>query len=48
MDTVPEETHAVSVMTHRPLETRAVVTDEKGDRLLLHSIRRQNRLTAKD
>ena len=37
----------VSVMTE-PLETRAKVRDEKGDRLLPHPIRRQNRLTARN
>ena len=48
MDNVPKETHVVSVMAHKPLETRAVVRDEKGDRLLPHPIRRQNKLTARD
>ena len=42
------ETCAVSVMTCQPLETRDKVRDEKGDRLLVHPIRRQNRLTARD
>ena len=46
MDNVPKETHLVSVMTLWPLETRAKV--EKGDRLLPHPIRRQNRLTARN
>ena len=35
-DRVPKETHAVSVMTHKPLETRTRVRDEKGDRFLPH------------
>ena len=48
MDKVPKETHVVSVMTHKTLETEDKVRDEKDDRLLLHPIRRQNRLTAKD
>ena len=48
MDNVPKETHVVSVMTFQPLETRAKVRDEKGDRLLQHPIRRQNRLTARN
>ena len=48
MDNVPKETHVVSVMTNQPLETVAKVRDEKGDRLLLHPIGRQNRPTAKD
>ena len=30
-DNVPKETHVVSVMTFWPLETRAKVSDEKGD-----------------
>ena len=47
MDSFPEETHVVSVMTHKPLETMAKVRDKKDDRLLLHPIRRQNRLTAR-
>ena len=47
MDNVPEETHVVSLMTEEPLETVARVKDKKDDRLLLHPIRRQNRLTAK-
>ena len=46
-DNVPEETHVVSVMTYKPLESVAKVRDEKDDRLLLHPIRRQNRLTAR-
>ena len=41
----PKETHVVSVMTYSPVETRAKVRDEKGDRLLLQ---RQKRLTARD
>ena len=45
---VPKETHVVSVMTHKTLETEDKVRDEKDDRLLLHPIRRQNRLTARD
>ena len=48
LDKVPKETHVVSVMTHKPLETVAKVRDEKDDRLLLHPIRRQNRLKARD
>ena len=48
MDNVPKETHVVSVMTHETLKTEDKVRDEKGDRLLLHPIRRQNRLTARD
>ena len=47
-ENVPKETHVVSVMTLQPLETRAVVRDEKGDRLLQHSIRRKHGLTARD
>ena len=43
MDSVPEETHAVLVMTHKLLETVAKVRDKKDDLLLLHPIRRQNR-----
>ena len=35
-------------MTSLPLETRAKVRDEKGDRLLPHPIRRRNRLTARN
>ena len=35
-------------MTSKPLETEDMVRDEKDDRLLLHPIRRQNRLTARD
>ena len=30
MDNVPKETHAVSVMTSKPLETVARVRDEEG------------------
>ena len=48
MDNVPKETHAVSVVTLWPLEARVKARDEKGDRLLPHPIRRQNRLTARD
>ena len=48
MDSVPKETHVVTVMTSKPLETVARVRDEKADRLLLHPIRSQNRLTARD
>ena len=48
MDNVPKETHVASVMTSKPLYTVAKVRDEKGDRLLLHPIRRQNRLMARD
>ena len=48
MDNVPKETHVVSVMTSKPLGTVARVRDEKDDRLLLHPIRRQIRLTARD
>ena len=48
MDNVPKETHVVSVMTSKPLETVAKIRDEKDDRLLLHTIRSQNRLTARD
>ena len=47
MDSVPKETHAVSVMTSKPLETVARVRDEEDERPL-HPIRRQNRLTARD
>ena len=48
MDNVRKETHVVSVMTDWPLETVAVVRDEKNDRLLLlHPIQRPNRLTAR-
>ena len=48
MDSVPKETHVVSVMRSKPLETMARARDEKDDRLLLHPIRKQNRLTAWD
>ena len=48
MANVPTENHVVSVMTNQPLETVAKVRDEKDDRVLLHSIGRQNRPTAKD
>ena len=41
MDDVPKETHEVSVITSKPLETVAKVTDEKGDRLLPHPVRRR-------
>ena len=34
MDTVPKETHVVSVMTSKPLETVAKARDEEDDRLL--------------
>ena len=47
-DNVRQETRVVSVMTHKSLETRAVVRDKKGDRLLPHPIRRQNGLTPRD
>ena len=47
MDNDPEGSHAVSVMTHKPLETVAKVRDKKDDRLLLHPSPRQNRLTAR-
>ena len=40
MDNVPQETHAVSVMTKLPLTTVAVVRDEKDDCLLPHQLRR--------
>ena len=46
MDRVPKETHVVSVVTSKPLETVARVRDEKDD--LLYPIRRQKRLTARD
>ena len=42
------DSHVVSAMTHKPLETVAKVRDEKDDRLLLPPIRRQSRLTARD
>ena len=48
MDNNPKETRVVSLMTHNPVETVAKVRNEKDDRLLLHPIRRQNRLTARD
>ena len=35
-----KETHAVSVMTQRPLATAAVIRDQEDDRLLPHPIRR--------
>ena len=47
MDNVSEETHVVPDMTHKLLETVAKVRDAKDDRLVLHPIRRQNRLTAR-
>ena len=47
MENVPEETRVVSVMTQMPMETGAKIMDTKDDRLLLHPIRRQNRLTAR-
>ena len=40
MDNVQEESHVVSVMTHKYKETCTVVRDEKDDRLLPHQIRR--------
>ena len=47
-DSVPKETPVVSVMTFFSLlQTEVVVKDEKDDRLLLHPIQRQNRLTVK-
>ena len=48
MDSVPKETHVVSVMIQESLATVARVRVEKDDRLLLHPTRRQNRLTARD
>ena len=45
MDNVRKETHVVSVMTSKTLETEDKVRDKKDDRLLMHPIRRQNRLT---
>ena len=48
MDSVPKETHVVSVMTSKTLETEDKVRGEKDNRLLLHPTRRQNRLTARD
>ena len=44
MDNVPKETHVVSLMTSKTLEKEDAVRGEKDDRLLLHPIRRQNRL----
>ena len=38
MDDVPKEARAVSVMTQWPLETVALVRDQKDDRLLPHPI----------
>ena len=46
-DNVPKETHAVSVMTPRPLATVAVTRDQKDDRFLPYPLRRQSRLTEK-
>ena len=47
-DNVLKETHVVSVMTFFwLLETEVVVRDENDDRLLLHPIQRQYRLTEK-
>ena len=46
-DNVPKETPVVSVMTLQLLETVAKVRDEKDDRLLLHTLQWQNRLTEK-
>ena len=43
-----KETHAVSVMTPKPVETRAKARDEKDDRLLPHPIRRQSGPTARN
>ena len=48
MDNVPNETHVVSVMIHESLESVTKVRDINDDRLLLHPIRRQNRLTVRD
>ena len=48
MDSVPEETHVVSVMTQWPLAAVALVRDEKDDRLLPHPSRKQNRLTVRE
>ena len=48
MDNAPQEIHVVSVMTHSPLERRATVRDEKGDRLLPPSMLRQNILTVRN
>ena len=48
MDNGPKETHAVSVMTLLASRNRTVVVrDEKDDRHLPHSIRRQSRLTGR-
>ena len=47
MDNIPKETHAVSVMAHKSLETVALVRDEKDDRPLPHRIGRP-RLTARE
>ena len=46
-DNVPQETHAVSVITLKLLETEVAVRDETDDRLLLHPIQRQNRWSEK-
>ena len=43
----PKETHAVSVMTLQLLKTGTVVREEKDDRLLPYSMRRQSRLATK-
>ena len=40
-DNFPKEIRVVTVMTHKLLETRAVVRDTKGARLLPHPVRRQ-------
>ena len=48
MGNVPKETHVVSVMTSKPLETVARVRDAMDDRLLMHPIGSQKRLTAMD
>ena len=48
MDNVPQETHVVSVMPSKTLEAEDKVRGGGDDRLLLHPIRRQNRLTARD
>ena len=48
MDNAPQEIHVVLVMTHSPVERRVKVRDEKGDRVLPLSMRRQNFLTARN
>ena len=48
MDNAAKETHVASVMTHWPLETEYEVRDEKGDSLLPHPTRSQNRLTVRN